>query len=229
MNTLEVLVMMHEEDITGVVVVCGAGFLHRAGHGRGSTAEHSKVSSLRVFLHQQSEKLNEIRTSKMSHRLEAGEQAAIGESLEVTLTNVQHGSSEVKLLFELSDEDVHGDNIAEILDLDLSDDISEPLKVALSSGHPQEVHLLAGQGSSRLRHVSDVLENGSEGGHSNSSSDENRHFKLVPILMSFSVWSIQKHLRKRSLHENARVVQLADVPGPRTHGSDVDAEVILVR
>lgn len=53
----------------------------------------------------------------------------------------QHGSSEVKLVKELCDEDVDLDKILCILLLNLTDDVSQPLKLVLGTSHPDEVNL----------------------------------------------------------------------------------------
>ena len=53
----------------------------------------------------------------------------------------QHGGSDVELLLELSDEDVHGDEVLVVLLLDFSDDICHPLELLLCARHPDEVHL----------------------------------------------------------------------------------------
>ena len=53
----------------------------------------------------------------------------------------QHGGPEVKLVKELCDEDVDLHKIFRVLLLDLTDDISQPLKLVLGTGHPNEVDL----------------------------------------------------------------------------------------
>ena len=53
----------------------------------------------------------------------------------------QHGCTEVKLVKELSDKDVvlHKSLLVGILNV--TDDVSEPLVLLLSTGHPDEEHL----------------------------------------------------------------------------------------
>ena len=53
----------------------------------------------------------------------------------------QHGGPEVKLVKELSDEDVDFHKILCILLLNLTDDVSQPLKLVLGTCHPDEVNL----------------------------------------------------------------------------------------
>ena len=56
----------------------------------------------------------------------------------------QHGGSEVKLVEELRDEDVHFEHVGHVLPLDVSQDVDEPLEVAVRRTDPEEVDLLAG-------------------------------------------------------------------------------------
>ena len=45
----------------------------------------------------------------------------------------QHGGSEVKLVEELRDEDVHLEHVGHVLPLDVSQDVDEPLEVSVRS------------------------------------------------------------------------------------------------
>ena len=45
----------------------------------------------------------------------------------------QHGCSEVKLVEELRDEDVHLEHVGHVLPLDVSQDVDEPLEVSVRS------------------------------------------------------------------------------------------------
>lgn len=53
----------------------------------------------------------------------------------------QHCSAYVILVTILCDKDVNVNNLVLILGLDITNDVSEPLKLLLTSTHPQEVHL----------------------------------------------------------------------------------------
>ena len=53
----------------------------------------------------------------------------------------QHSSSKVKLVVELSDEDVDTDEIILIFLLHFTNDVSQPLEMFLSTSHPDEVNL----------------------------------------------------------------------------------------
>lgn len=54
----------------------------------------------------------------------------------------QHGCTQVKLLLELCDEDVHLHQLFLITCLHLTDDVRQPLEALLSPRDPQEVHLV---------------------------------------------------------------------------------------
>ena len=53
----------------------------------------------------------------------------------------QHGGPEVKLVEELCNEDMNLHKILYILLLNLTDDVSQPLKLVLGTSHPDEVNL----------------------------------------------------------------------------------------
>ena len=53
----------------------------------------------------------------------------------------QHGCPEVKLVEELSDEDVNLHKVLCVLLLNLTDDVGKPLKLVLGTCHPDEVNL----------------------------------------------------------------------------------------
>ena len=53
----------------------------------------------------------------------------------------QHGSPEIKLLEELSNKDMNRYKVFIVLILHLSNDVNNPLKLLLASGHPKEIYL----------------------------------------------------------------------------------------
>lgn len=53
----------------------------------------------------------------------------------------QHGGAQIKLLRQLGDIDVHGDQVLLVVLLHLADYVSQPLKLALGPCHPDEVDL----------------------------------------------------------------------------------------
>ncbi len=79
----------------------------RLCHGVGSAGEHTNLAHITVLLLDKLEEAGHVRSAKVVDGLEAGEHAASAQSLEVILTDVQHSCSQVKLMEELSNEDVH--------------------------------------------------------------------------------------------------------------------------
>ncbi len=62
-------------------------------------------------------------------------------SLCIYVSAHQHGGTEVKLVKELSDEDVHLYQSLLVSLLDLTDNVSEPFVLLLRTGDPDEEHL----------------------------------------------------------------------------------------
>lgn len=54
----------------------------------------------------------------------------------------QHRRTDVEFLFELSDEDVDGDDGTRVFVLHLTYDVRHPFEVTLGSRHPNEIHLV---------------------------------------------------------------------------------------
>ena len=61
------------------------------------------------------------------------------------MVTYKHRRSDVKLLLELRYEDVHRHKISRVFLLDFPQNVSHPFEVALSSRHPDEVHLESDQ------------------------------------------------------------------------------------
>lgn len=59
-------------------------------------------------------------------------------------------------------------------------------------------YLFAGYSSSCCQYMSDVLENGSVRGDANASADQNGNLVTVPVLVAFTIRSIQVDLRRGS-------------------------------
>ena len=53
----------------------------------------------------------------------------------------QHGGPQVKLVEELSDEDVHLQDIGDVFPLHVPQHVDEPLEGAVGRADPQEIHL----------------------------------------------------------------------------------------
>ena len=62
----------------------------------------------------------------------------------MVLAYVEHCCTEVKLVEELSDENVHLEHVRDVLPLHVAEHVDEPLEVAVRGTDPEEVDLLAG-------------------------------------------------------------------------------------
>lgn len=60
----------------------------------------------------------------MSDGTQSSEKGTFRDLLEVSLTDVQHGGTEIKLLEELSDENVNADKIVDVLVFNITNNIS---------------------------------------------------------------------------------------------------------
>jgi len=89
------------------------------------------------------------------------------------LANVQHSSSKIELVQQLSNEDVDFEDSLGIFLFQISDDVNEPFKSSLTSAHPEEVDLLDGECVVVLDLEDDILKNRGERGNSDTSSDKN--------------------------------------------------------
>ena len=168
-EALEVLKVV-EESWTLITVGGSAGFLNTIGHAWGATGEDTDLRQKDIFFLKVVKEGIEVRTTKVGYRAQTSEQAAARNLLEVPLTNVlrikknsvilkhihgissgvtyKHGSSEIKLVKELSDKDVHLHQPILVSFLHLTDDVREPLVLLLGTGHPDEEHLVGGEAHS---------------------------------------------------------------------------------
>ena len=87
LQCLEVLRMVNE-DWTFDLVAVRTTVLHRLGHGRWSTREHTDLSHFAVQLLQPLKKAVELWPTEVSNGAEAAEQGTVGNLLEVTLADV---------------------------------------------------------------------------------------------------------------------------------------------
>lgn len=53
----------------------------------------------------------------------------------------QHRRSQIKLVEELGDEDVHFQDVGDILPLHITQHINEPFELTVRRANPQEIHL----------------------------------------------------------------------------------------
>lgn len=59
-----------------------------------------------------------------------------------TSTTYEHGRSQVELVEELCDEDVHLEHVCHVFVFNVAQDVDEPLEVTMRRADPEEVNLL---------------------------------------------------------------------------------------
>ena len=79
---------MVDEGRSIVAVGGGTSFLHSLGHSRRTTGEDSDLRKMVVLFLKVVEEPDEVGSSEMGHSLQSSEEGAIGDLLEVTLTDV---------------------------------------------------------------------------------------------------------------------------------------------
>ena len=85
---------------------------------------------------------------------------------------------------ELRDEDVHLEHVGDVLPLDISEDVDEPLEVSVRRADPQEVDLLAGYARVPVggRAEDEVVEDGGVWRDADPPAHHDGNFELVPVL-----------------------------------------------
>lgn len=112
---LEDLVMMDEVRNLSLSVDGFAAILNRLCHGARSTGEHPDLAHVAVLLLDKLQERRHVRTSEVVYGFEPGEHASATQALEMVLADIQHCGSQVKLVEELSDENMHLQHISHIL------------------------------------------------------------------------------------------------------------------
>lgn len=95
-----------------------------------------------MFLLHKFEERRHVRSTEVVDCLQSREHTGLGESLEMILTDVQHGRSQIELVEKLSDEDVNLEDVGDILLLNVTKDVDEPLEVFVGRTDPEEVNLV---------------------------------------------------------------------------------------
>ena len=87
---------------------------------------------------------------------------------------------------ELSDENMHFKYIGNVFSFHVSEDVDEPLKIAVGGTDPQEVDLFTGNaGGTISRGTKDpIVEDGGVGGHPDAPAHHDGHLELVPVLVA---------------------------------------------
>ena len=114
----------------------------------------------------------------------------------MTRFTYQHGCSQIELMEELSDENMHFKYIGNVFSFDVSEDINEPLKVAVRRTNPQKVDLLTSYPRVAVGGGTEyqVVEDRGVGGHTDTPAYHNGYLKLVPILVTAPKRTLDPHL-----------------------------------
>lgn len=107
-----------------------------------SAAKYADLAHVTVLLLHKLQEGRHVRSSEMIHRLQSSEHTPLRDSLKVILANVQHRGSQIKLVEELRDKDVHLKHISDIFSLNIAKHIDEPFEMAVARAGPEEVHFL---------------------------------------------------------------------------------------
>ena len=96
---------------------------------------------------------------------------------------------------ELRDEDVHLEHVGDVLPLDVSEDVDEPLEVSVRRADPEEVDLLAGDARVPVggRAEDEVVEDGGVWRDPDPGPDHDSHLELVPVLVTSAKWALDPH------------------------------------
>jgi len=87
---------------------------------------------------------------------------------------------------ELSDENMHFKYIGNVFSFHVSEDVDEPLKVAVGGTDPQEVDLFTGNAGVTIGGGTkdQIVEDGGVGGHPDAPAHHDGHLELVPVLVT---------------------------------------------
>jgi len=193
---------------------------HNTRHARENN--HSFRSDIALNL---SEEICEVGSSKVGGSTKSGEETGVVDLVELFLANVQHDGSKIKLLLEFSHEDVHLEQLSNVLNLCLTNDIHKPLELFLVPADPEEDEFLDLDTLVVLGSEDKVLEDGRERSNSNSTSNHDNILELMPVFIGRSVRSFHKNRRIRSA---VGVVDLSHLLSPWSNSSNMNINVFLV-
>lgn len=161
----------------------------------------------------------------MGSSLESSEQTGVMNFVELFLANVQHDSSQVKLLLELRNEDVDLQSSLGVFIFCLPNDVDQPLKVFLSLANPEEDQLSCLEGSVVLGSVDEILEDRSKRSHSDTGSNHHHMRTRGPGVSFRSEGSGDDDV---GVFGGVGVVNLSGFSGPGSNSSDVERQQGLV-
>ena len=87
---------------------------------------------------------------------------------------------------ELSDENMHFKYIGNVFSFHVSEDVDEPLKVAVGGTDPQEVDLFTGNAGVTIGGGTkdQIVEDRGVGGHPDAPAHHDGYLELVPVLVA---------------------------------------------
>lgn len=132
---------------------------------------------------------------------------------------------------KLRDENVNFEHVRDVLFLDVTQNVDEPLEVFVRRANPKEVNLLAGNARVTVGAGTkdEIVEDRSVGRDADATADHHSHFELVPILIATPIRALDANARLIVGIIIARVEVVAQLPSPRALSFDVAAEEVLVR
>ena len=101
-----------------------------------ATTEHADFADIAVFLLYELQKGSHVRTSEMVNCLQTGEHAPLGYALEVVLADVEHCCTQIELVEELRDKDMHLQDVGHVLPLHITQHVDEPFKMTVRRASP---------------------------------------------------------------------------------------------
>jgi len=190
---LEVFKVMVESSTVSFVGRFGS-VIDIEGHGRGTAREDSNLVDSLVGLLQLHEQVIKVGSSKVGTSSASSEQGLSGNFYKSRFADIQHGGSQIVLVLQFGDEDMDFQDSDGVFLFDFSNDIDQPFELFLVSADPEEVAFSHVNGSVVLDLVDDIFQQGSKWRHTDTSSNQHANFKGVPVLVTFSVRTIDKQL-----------------------------------
>ena len=104
----------------------------------------------------------------------------------IICNSYQHGGSQIVFVKELCDEDVDVQDVGDVFLFHFSEDVDEPLKIAVGGTDPQEVDLFTGNAGVTIGGGTkdQIVEDGGVGGHPDAPAHHDGHLELVPVLVA---------------------------------------------
>lgn len=219
--------------------------VQRAAQSLGTAEEHTRLARSMQFPDTPKDHIP-VRTAKVRRRPQAGNGILIGVGI------IDHNVGRIVNLDLGRQVRVDLDAVVDILGFDSQQKRAEPLERAEISADPEEVHLAQPRLLLRVVHaIPDRLEDGGEGGHADTGTDQDGHLVLEHVFGGGAERSIDVHTGKNTAESGINfVVLLADtddlgrvslllvvefapqslgkLPGKITDDTYVDRDVVLL-